>query len=187
MFKKPFLKKVSSDNLKAVLTNLLKTFYSKSEILLRKVKKIFRKCSSSYVQCSSWKTCETIHSKLEKKLYKERKLFQSISLLNYSKVPVEWKFGILYKTVSPKPERYARTFQELLEHFVRLAIYNASFTIYRKVQYKHNFFWKKTTQECSIEHVIYSFNDCVEKLLRRIEKLSGWTPTLFSGEVIHFI
>ena len=49
------------------------------------------------------------------------------------------------------------------------------------------FFVGKITQECGIEHVIYSFNDSVEKLFRRIEKLSGWNPTSFSGKDLPFI
>ena len=123
----------------------------------------------------------------QKKVYTKNGTSFKFFLSNYSNVPVEWNFGILYKTISPKPERRARTFQELLEHFVRLDIYNAGFTIYRKLQFKHRFFLKNITHECGIEHLNYSFKDSVQKPLRRIEKLSGYTPTLFSGKVIHFI
>ena len=124
--------------------------------------------------------------KVRKKFVQRTEPLSTIFLSNYSKEVVEWNFGIPYKTVSAKPERYARTFQENLEHFVRLDIYNAGSTIYRKLQFKHHIL-KKITQECGIENLIYSFNDNVEKLLRRIEKLSGWTPTTFSRKVLHFM
>ena len=81
--------------------------------------------------------------KVRKKFVQRTEPLSTIFLSNYSNVLVEWNFGIPYKTVSAKPERYARTFQELLERFVRLDIYNAGFTIYRKLQFKHRFLLKK--------------------------------------------
>ena len=81
--------------------------------------------------------------KVRKKFIQRTEPLSFNFLSNYSKVYAEWNFGIPYKTVSPKPERCARTIQELLEHFVRLDIYNAGSTIYRELQYEYCFFLKK--------------------------------------------
>ena len=52
--------------------------------------------------------------KVRKEFVQRTEPLSTIFLSNYSNVLVEWNFGIPYKTVSAKPERYARTFQEHL-------------------------------------------------------------------------
>ena len=99
-----------------------------------------------------------------------------------SNVLVEWNFGTPYKNFPPKPEKYARTFRDFLQQLVLSDIYNAGSTIYRKPNSKYRFSWKKFTQECGIEHIIYSFDGGAEKLLCRIQKHSDLTPPTFSGK-----